>query len=263
MDTELKIPEVKKSKWYIWVIVILLILVIVLGVMNFFDLSNKDKEKEKEPDPTPGVTIVTERPVDFTSCFEDNTDCIKYISINNKNVKLEFKSVGESEEPFNKHFYINDIGAKTEMNWEWWSNSVEVLDDAIIVTTGGTDVNSTNVYIYDTDAKLVESYNLKVAGMYIHSMEGPFEIKGNKIIFNLTNLTHGGIDLNGEHSGDGINYCDPKALSDNNITDDYPITAKYYVEYLGNGLFSSPKYVEDSAVTVKEYAVSNCDWYNE
>jgi hypothetical protein len=70
-----------------------------------------------------------------------------------------------------------------------WFDQIFVMDDIIIITTGGTDVRSTPIYIVDFNGKtLFKTYYLNNKGMVI---DRPISIDGNKIIMPGTRLTHG------------------------------------------------------------------------
>ena len=100
--------------------------------------------------------------------------------------KVKFEMVAD-EETGRTGLAIN--GNKVDIEYLLWFGQIIVIDDIVIITTGGTDVRSMRLYIFDFNGNtLFKTYYLNNKGMVIDSY---IFIDDNKIIMPGTRLTHG------------------------------------------------------------------------
>ena len=115
---------------------------------------------------------------------------------------------------------------------------VRVIDDVIVIVTGGTDIRSTRVVVTNPEGE-----NLLLAGdnidsaLYGMSAED-VRFEENKIIFECYRTIHGP-SLITEDGWVESGTDEWNALSDDEITG-----AEYEIEYLGNGEFGEAKQVK-------------------
>ena len=99
--------------------------------------------------------------------------------------KIKFETVADKK----LDRYVLKINDNIADIYFAWFNQIIVLDDIIVITTGGTDIRSMRMYIFDFNGKtLFKTYYLNNKGMVIQNY---IYIDGNKIIMPGTRVTHG------------------------------------------------------------------------
>jgi hypothetical protein len=99
--------------------------------------------------------------------------------------KIKFETV--ADEKLDR--YVLKINDNIADIYFAWFNQIIVLDDIIIITTGGTDVRSMRMYICDFNGNMLfKTYYLNNKGMVIQNY---IYIDGNKIIMPGTRTNHG------------------------------------------------------------------------
>ena len=207
----------------------------------------------------------------------DNKGVIKYWDTGKEKIKFETAS----DEKI-KWYVLKINDNKVDMENFLWFDQIIVMEDIIVITTGGTDIRSTPIYIFDFNGKkLFETYYLNNKGMVI---QRPVSIEGNKIIMPGTRLTHG-IDLvmkspdyeSSEY--EDYLYIDTVYNYENSIyqselhievyldsfdsmseeakllNKDEIIEADFELEYLGGGKFGKIKMTENFT-TLKQYFIA-------
>jgi len=181
-----------------------------------------------EPDDTPREQMRTSSE-NFTDLGESETgDYI--IDCDGKSAHVEYSSAdGVTWLKVNDKI-VGQFSAKID--------EIRAFGDLLVVITVGTDVRSTCLYAIDVDTAAVDLklHELDENGMVIDDANGMgIRYKGNKIIFEGTRWTHGPAIVDG-----------PEFMSAEwaKLSDEEVLSAKYEIEYLGNGEFADSKQVE-------------------
>ncbi|MCL2774381.1 MAG: hypothetical protein FWD71_13665 [Oscillospiraceae bacterium] len=130
----------------------------------------------------------------------DNRGVVEYYDTGNEKIKFETIPDETTEDYVLK---INDHAVNMTF---LWFDQIIVTDDFVIITTAGTDIRATQLYVFDFNGNtLFNTYYLNNKGMVI---QPPIFTDGNNILMHGTRFTHG-IDLYMKSEGSELSgYAD-------------------------------------------------------
>ena len=180
--------------------------------------------------------------LDFSDCnFEIQSVCTK----SNNSLSISIEKSDDTDILDMDLINIKINGKIVLENEMYYSNSFDILDDIVIFTTSGSDIRSTTLYAFDSNAN--EILNLRYLDdnyptMIIADMKANiYNIEDNKIKLSGTRMTHG-TSLVTEITNTlekSVYICENKEKYINEI-----IEGDYEIEYLGNKKFSDIKNIE-------------------
>ena len=190
--------------------------------------------------------------------------------------KIKFETVADET----KGWYVLKINDNiTDFDFLWFLNII-VSDEFIVIVTGGTDIRSNPIYVFDYNGNtLFKAYYLNNKGMVI-APGASVSVDGNKIIMRGTRFTHGiNLVMNSafnessafleykdyiyediiyDYSDYELKYRDEVYLDNSNaeevkmLNKDEIVEADFVLEYLGGGKFGKIV-MTDSKTTLEEY----------
>ena len=165
------------------------------------------------------------------------------LEYNGETVTFEFEEASDFD-------YIVKINGKATDLRAIWVISIQIIDNTVIIATGGTDIKSTTLYALDMNGKiLLEVFKLEDNGMRISDEYSVYEIiDGDTFLLRGSRTFHGHSLL----TGDGIAWNDEDPAFWSSFSDDEVVEANYEMQYLGNGQFG-PIVCTEVTMTFAQY----------
>ncbi|MBQ7141231.1 MAG: hypothetical protein IJO32_06995 [Bacilli bacterium] len=238
----------KKNTGLIVLVVVLSIAVLGLSGFIVYDkiLSNEEEiitknDNENSDESNKNITFNhTTLSVDYLCNFELDKIC----ELKHDKILIKLENTSDNEYPI-FDIKINDKLVLSEVIY--LNDEINIIDNNVIISHSGTDINSSHIYIFDNKGNntlsLFSGFDTKYPAISLKSeyLENgnsiDYKIIGNKIIIEGTRLSHGPSIVISEKE-----YIE---LYNNNCLqyENEVVYGKYEIEYLGNNKFSETKNV--------------------
>lgn len=237
---------------------IFIVLVMILGILAYPYLIKKDDSEDCLNENENSTTDIFEKKeIDLAkySSFDagESPEHKENLKIGDKTVSIEYS--GRSTET--ERIHTLKINGNEVVNEDFMCGGPQKLytlkDNLVVLYHSSCDISGSYVEMYNR--KGIKTGSIKTNFDWeLTFLTGNITVSEDKIKFSGSRMTHGP-DLLTRNAQ--IYLCDKKTLADNNIDDDYVVSAEYEVTYLGENIYSEPKMMKFT--TIKEQQAKSCN----